>query len=719
VNNSSNTETYEFEGFRLDAGRLMLYRDSETISLKPKVVETLVALVERRGEVISKSELMDRLWAETFVEESNLTQNIYLLRKTLGARRDGKPFIENFSRRGYRFNGEIGTRNGSQLLVATHTRTRTVVDESFESRPSRLRYVVGLLGGLGACSMLLVWGLRAPTSQNSGGTAREAFAAFTFKRESDKPFIGSAAVSPDGKFIAYTDNATGVWLRNTATESDVKIFQGPAGAETSVAAISPDDNYIYIDNTFKNKDGEVLKISLLGGALQQKIAGDFWSNLSLSPDGSRLAFIRGSNTNAGNALIIAKTDGTGESTAAVSQEGSHFGMWGQTVAWSPDGTRIACTGSVISDGKPIPAITIIRTDSGEVTDLIKSRPTSGGIDAIAWLPNGEAFFVISEDQASRSQIYKYVIATGAWTPVTNDLADYNSLSLTADGKNLVTLQEENPGNLWIRPTQGDPALATQITFGRNLLDDATGLAWSPQGTIIYATNSSGRWEIWSVSTDGSEQKQLTRDCAGNDSCGDPAVSPDGHTIVFQATKHGVKNIWRMNADGTNPTQLTDSGGIYPSITADGSFVMYTSIGPSATLWRVPIGGGAAQPFSSIPSATAASLSPDQKLMAFDYFDKSAAQPFQTCVAPVGADAPTKCYGISRSFPRWASDGKSFYYLDHGYAGIWKQPLDGKRSLFLKFTDERTDNFAFSPDGKSLVVARSKPRRDLVALVDAR
>ena len=98
--NSKNNCSYEFEDFRLDCAHLMLYRNEKAISLKPKVIETLVALVERSGEVIGKDELMNRLWADSFVEESNLTQNIYLLRKVLGNCTDGKPFIETFSRRG-------------------------------------------------------------------------------------------------------------------------------------------------------------------------------------------------------------------------------------------------------------------------------------------------------------------------------------------------------------------------------------------------------------------------------------------------------------------------------------------------------------------------------------------------------------------------------------------------------------------------------------------
>src|SRR5687768_8723766 len=74
---------YEFGDFRLDAGAKLLYRKDEQISFTPKAVETLIALVERRGEVVRKDDLMQAIWADTIVEESNLNQYLYLLRKTL------------------------------------------------------------------------------------------------------------------------------------------------------------------------------------------------------------------------------------------------------------------------------------------------------------------------------------------------------------------------------------------------------------------------------------------------------------------------------------------------------------------------------------------------------------------------------------------------------------------------------------------------------------
>ncbi len=721
--NYSAHDTYEFEDFRLDANRLMLYQRSTTIALKPKVIETLVALVERCGEVVSKEELMDRLWADSFVEESNLTQNIYMLRKALGNSADGQPFIENFSRRGYRFNGKLRSLPETHLLLESHTRTQTIVEETFESKsfswPSTwLIVATAVIIALGS------WVYAYKRFVSSGSTAevvnspKPPFQNFKFERQTDKGDITSAAVSPDAKFIAFTDKYNAVWLKSKSSGNSVKIMPESALAEAHVVAISPDNNYIYVAHNFKDKKGQILKVALLGGAVQLRIVEDTWSDLSLSPDGKEMSFIRGNNETGVNSLYIAQTDGSGEREVVVNQPGESFGMWDQSTAWSPDGSRIACSGVVVSDGKQIGAIHIFRVTDGKEISLILSDSNWSRIHSIAWLSNNTDLLVIGDDRASQGQIYKYNLPTQEWHRITNDLSNYIHLSVTSDGKTAIAIQEDNTGNLWVLPSVGEAEHAKQITFGRNLLTDVTGISWTPDGKIVYGSNGSGSWEIWKVDADGTNQVQLTQNCGGNDACSQPAVSPDGQSIVFQATSAGVRNIWRMDADGANLKQLTFDGGSYPSFTPDGRFVIYTrQTSPATTLWQIPIVGGTSAQFSKISGTLSASVSPDGRQFAFDYYDNSATQPFQTCVATIEAVTPDKCYGISRSFPRWSQSERAYYYLDHGYAGIWKQPLDGDRQLFLQFPGERTNNFAFSPDGRSLVVARSKPMQDIVALSD--
>ncbi|GAC1387671.1 MAG: hypothetical protein NVSMB31_00360 [Vulcanimicrobiaceae bacterium] len=97
---------YALGPYHLDAQRLLLLLDGEPIALGPKVVETLLALVERPGEVLTKDELLERIWPEGYVEEANLAQNIYVLRKTLGIHWNIKP-IETIPRRGYRLVADV------------------------------------------------------------------------------------------------------------------------------------------------------------------------------------------------------------------------------------------------------------------------------------------------------------------------------------------------------------------------------------------------------------------------------------------------------------------------------------------------------------------------------------------------------------------------------------------------------------------------------------
>src|SRR5436309_83754 len=96
---------FAFGPFVVDAAERVLFRDGAPVPLAPKAFDTLLTLVERHGHVVSKEQLMVAVWPDTAVEENNLTQNISILRKTLGESRGDIRFIETVARRGYRFRG--------------------------------------------------------------------------------------------------------------------------------------------------------------------------------------------------------------------------------------------------------------------------------------------------------------------------------------------------------------------------------------------------------------------------------------------------------------------------------------------------------------------------------------------------------------------------------------------------------------------------------------
>src|SRR5687767_910535 len=93
---------YEFDEFRLDAENPSLWRGGELVTIFPKSLEVLILLVRNHGEIVSREKLLDTVWNDTFVEESNITYTVSQLRKTLGQNENGG-FIQTVPKRGYRF----------------------------------------------------------------------------------------------------------------------------------------------------------------------------------------------------------------------------------------------------------------------------------------------------------------------------------------------------------------------------------------------------------------------------------------------------------------------------------------------------------------------------------------------------------------------------------------------------------------------------------------
>ena len=136
---------YEFGPYRMDPDRRLLLRENKTVPVQPKAFDILLVLVENRERVVLKDDLLKAVWPETFVEESNLAQNIFVLRKTLGDAIEEKRYIVTIPGRGYRFAEKVTViaeeesveKQGAQVLaegedrlvVESHTRSRMVVEE--------------------------------------------------------------------------------------------------------------------------------------------------------------------------------------------------------------------------------------------------------------------------------------------------------------------------------------------------------------------------------------------------------------------------------------------------------------------------------------------------------------------------------------------------------------------------------------------------------------
>jgi len=120
---------YEFGPFRMDPDKQLLLRENEPIPVTPKAFETLLALVRRSRDVVTKEELLKEIWPDSFVEESNLSQNIFMLRKALGDTAENRQYIVTLPGKGYRFAASVRTvtQQGEVLVAHARARTRIVI----------------------------------------------------------------------------------------------------------------------------------------------------------------------------------------------------------------------------------------------------------------------------------------------------------------------------------------------------------------------------------------------------------------------------------------------------------------------------------------------------------------------------------------------------------------------------------------------------------------
>jgi len=125
---------YLFDGFRVDTTERLLFKENREVSLTPKVFDTLLVLLENSSHVLTKKELMEQVWPDSFVEENNLAQNISILRKALGEGKEGEHYIQTVPKRGYRFVADVRTAgdDDESVIVRERTRARIVVERDDE-----------------------------------------------------------------------------------------------------------------------------------------------------------------------------------------------------------------------------------------------------------------------------------------------------------------------------------------------------------------------------------------------------------------------------------------------------------------------------------------------------------------------------------------------------------------------------------------------------------
>jgi eukaryotic-like serine/threonine-protein kinase len=396
-----------------------------------------------------------------------------------------------------------------------------------------------------------------------------------------------AALSRDGRYVVHVKNEEGkpsLWVRQTATTSDVRIVP-PADVSYDGVAFTPDGNYIYY-NTYQGfaraGTATLYRIPVLGGS-PVALVDDVDSGVAFSPDGKRMAFVRGVQSKGTSVLLTANVDGT--SVQELGQLKPPAKLQNEDPSWSPDGTTIAATGTL---GTTTVAVFAFDVASGNATQIGSAWAF---VRKAEWMPDGRSLLIDAVDltvAGPTPQLWTLSYPSGAATHVTNDLNVYTGVSLSADGRVLATVQAEQSAGLEIAAV--DANAWTSVTPVTSRSDGVRGLALMPDGRIVYVSHATAGPQLWIVDRDGSNARQLTN---GDFFVGRPAVSPDGHWIYFQiATKHGT-SISRIAPDGSSLQAITHGGDEQaPLVSPDGRSIYVTQTRSGRpTAARVPADGG--------------------------------------------------------------------------------------------------------------------------------
>jgi serine/threonine protein kinase/Tol biopolymer transport system component len=558
--------------------------------------------------------------------------------------------------------------------------------------------------------------------------------------------VGHLAISPDGRFAAYTINedeaGEGVWLQQIATGSRVAIMPPTPKTMYAGLAFSADGDHLIATRYEGTIYGSVIEIPILGGT-PAKLISDADTAVTPSPDGKQLAVTRDVLEKGESRLLVTARDGTHERVLATLSlaEGA------KSPAWSPDGKEIA-----VAHGQRIFAIDV----ASGAKRSIPLAGSHGAIRSVAWSTAGDALILsaVDERSAGHYQLLRADVASGAVTNLTDDSDEYTEPHVI--GGSVAAVQTKYQATLWsLAP--GTPA--AQLTRGLGTSDGLFGLTSTRDKHIIYTSSAGGTVDLWTANADGSDPRQLTNDERLKTH---PVVTPDGTTIVYTSRARGSSSIWRMNVDGSQSRQIAAAPVIYdfavapdgkrivyssgndttnrasllsvsidggtPSVittagpflmwlqfTPDGRTVIFSALeGTAVKLFKVAVGGGPVTKLFDGPGHDA-SVSPDGKLIAFasGVMDDAGAK---LIVLSLDGSTPPHLPDLTARVFRWTPDGKGVAYIQRNgrQENLLIQPLAGGPPVTLtNFTDGSIASYEWSPDAQRIVLTHYLQTRDVV------
>jgi DNA-binding winged helix-turn-helix (wHTH) protein/Tol biopolymer transport system component len=748
---------YRFEEFELDLSRRTFARDGALLPLSPKAFEVLTHLVANPGRVVTKEELLKAVWPNSFVEEANLSQQIYSLRKALS---DRAACIVTIPGRGYQFTAKVQAQSASELaperqameisgqrlregthlfvvqsalpavepmgkLTTEDHETKAsspevagvspaeslgdgnggILPSSRQQRHSFWQSIARLLAGAAVLFGLAFMGYKIAQRRS-----KPPFEHFTIQKVTANQHVALAAVSPDGSYLASVvedaHGAQSLWVHHLPTGSERPILQDAAFKYLDIV-FSEDGSYIYFRTVAQGQRppqrGDLNRIPVFGGR-PVRVVEDVDAPISFIKKGQRLCLYRQQESD--YQFIDASLEGGDEHVLVTAR--TPFPL---EAVCAPDGKR-----AVVEDN--LGNVETLDFASGSKRMLISSATLGGSLYQLRWDPTGRWLLATLKKTSSLflDQIVSLSYPGGVLRPITNDLSDYVGVSLTADAKTIATVKRD-------RNLEFEEFSLSEPTLMRE--HGPRGLRWFVWlgEDKILASDEQSALRAVDLRTDsdtrltGKDHFFLQPALCTADKLVVSGVNPDGSTL----------SIYSIRLDGGMLTRMSPGPlDIFPECTSDGRWLFFTDNRDPAQpgLMRLSLQGEGKQKAST---GWWFDLSSDGKLLAttskgefnaipapsrLEIFFTETLQKVQSLPFPTDADA----------WVAFSTDQKSIFYSVRKAGGstIWRQPLDSTSPVKIATISGKVVEWIRpSPDGTKIGFISEAPRSSTVFLRDAR
>src|SRR5215469_4483039 len=726
---------YEFGEFRLDAAERLLLRDGETLSLTPKIFDTLLLLVEDHGRLIKKDEFMERLWPGTYVSEDTLAHNISVIRKLLGDGTNGQTFIATVPKVGYRFVASVrvlGQDSGEKKFAEVSPGGRGPLpgEKAGLARNSGAIPGVSLAGpparegSLPARSSGFRLAATAPVTVALVAGFAIGFVVFNAFSPTPAPKVvgltritHSGRIDPWGKLVSdgsriyFLEREGDHWnlTQTSVSGGETQVVAAPF-RNTLLLDLSPDrSEFLAASFVYRTTEMPLWTWPVQGGAptrIGQLTAYD----AAWHPNGRQIIYSKD------DGVFIADRDGSNPSKLAATR--GHAGCF----VWSPDGRLLRF--SNFGPDMPSTSLWEVNADGSHFRQLLQSWSNPPVERCGSWSPDGSYFF-FGSNHAESEDLWSL---QEKGSPLRRGYA--NPLRLTAgpdlsgpplvssDGRRLFAIGSDLKAEL-VSYERGSRQFTPVLPGSR--ADYAT---YSRDGEwIAYVTIPDS--VLWRIKRDGSLRSPITSPPIRATS---PAWSPDAKQIAFVNGSPTCENkVYLVSAEGGTPRELfpNECGQFHPSWSPDGKFLTFARRLPSGasmatTIQLLDLATHRLSTLAGSQGMVAPSWSPDGRFIAAVTDDGH-----HLLVLDVGAQKWTELAQGTLINGRlgWSRDGDFLYFQDllATNEAIYRIRLSNHRREdvvncegFIRAGVPRCSLTDLAPDG-SLVVTLQRNNADIYRL----